>query len=64
MAVGQLPSSGHEMTADDPRFAAALDLQIAQMRRLLELMAPASGVDALRSLRETLPEQRAQAFAR
>jgi hypothetical protein len=28
------------LPADDPRFMAALDLQIAQMRRVLELMAP------------------------
>jgi len=33
------------LPADDPRFMAALDLQIAQMRRVLELMAP-STVDA------------------
>lgn len=30
------------LPADDPRFMAALDLQIAQMRRVLELMAPSS----------------------
>ena len=28
------------LPADDPRFMAAMDLQIAQMRRVLELMAP------------------------
>ena len=44
------------LPADDPRFIAALDLQIAQMRRVLDLMGPSSGAEALRSLRETFPE--------
>lgn len=44
------------LPADDPRFIAALDLQIAQMRRVLDLMAPVSGAEALRSLRDAFPE--------
>mgnify|MGYP001116983845 FL=1 len=55
------------LAADDPRFVAALDLQIAQMRRLLDLMAPASGAGALRAVREAFPEmplvERARAVA-
>ncbi|MCX5493802.1 hypothetical protein OSH11_03700 [Kaistia dalseonensis] len=55
------------LPADDPRFMAALDLQIAQMRRVLELMAPTTGADALRSLRDAFPnapfEERARAVA-
>lgn len=44
------------LAADDPRFMAALDLQIAQMRRVLDLMAPSSSHDAFRSLQDILPE--------
>lgn len=44
------------LPADDPRFIAALDLQIAQMRRVLDLMGPSSSAEALRSLREAFPE--------
>lgn len=44
------------LAADDPRFMAALDLEIAQMRRVLDLMAPSSGAEALRSLRAAFPE--------
>jgi len=44
------------LPSDDPRFIAALDLQIAQMRRVLDLMAPVTGAEALRSLREAFPE--------
>ncbi len=59
--------SAETLAADDPRFVAALDLQIAQMRRLLELMAPASGAEALRAIREAFPDapfgQRALAVA-
>jgi hypothetical protein len=55
------------LPADDPRFMAALDLQIAQMRRVLELMAPTTGAEALRSLRDAFPaapfEERARAVA-
>ncbi len=55
------------LPADDPRFVAALDLQIAQMRRLLELMAPASGAEALRAIRDAFPDalfgERARAVA-
>lgn len=55
------------LPADDPRFIAALDLQIAQMRRVLDLMAPTSGAEALRSLRDAFPdtsfEERARAVA-
>ena len=32
------------------------DLQIAQMRRVLDLMAPVSGSEALRSLRDAFPD--------
>jgi hypothetical protein len=44
------------LAADDPRFMAALDLQIAQMRRVLDLMAPQASQDAFRSLHEMVPE--------
>ncbi|MCX5514998.1 hypothetical protein C3941_11640 [Kaistia algarum] len=44
------------LPADDPRFIAALDLQIAQMRRVLDLMAPVTGAEAMRSLRDAFPE--------
>lgn len=44
------------LPADDPRFIAALDLQIAQMRRVLDLMGPSSGAEALRSLRDAFPD--------
>ena len=44
------------LPADDPRFIAALDLQIAQMRRVLDLMAPTTNAEALRSLREAFPD--------
>lgn len=56
MAIGQFPQSAGALTAEDPRFTAALDLQIAQMRRFLDLMAPASGAEALRTLREAFPD--------
>ena len=66
MAIAEFPQGMAELAADDPRFTAALDLQIAQMRRLLDLMAPASGAEALRTLREAFPDagfgERAQAF--
>jgi hypothetical protein len=55
------------LPADDPRFTAALDLQIAQMRRVLDLMGPKTGAEALRSLRDAFPdaplEERARAAA-
>lgn len=44
------------LAADDPRFVAALDLQLAQMRRLLDLMAPASGAQALLAMAEPFPK--------
>ncbi|MBZ9938247.1 hypothetical protein LB518_18250 [Mesorhizobium sp. BR1-1-16] len=55
------------LAADDPRFVAALDLQIAQMRRVLTLMAPSSGAEALRAMRDAFPDssfgERAMAVA-
>lgn len=41
------------LAADHPRFVAALNLQVAQMRRLLDLMAPSSAPSARRALDET-----------
>ncbi|BCP53334.1 hypothetical protein K32_19510 [Kaistia sp. 32K] len=40
MQSAHTPFQATSLPADDPRFMAALDLQIAQMRRVLELMAP------------------------
>ena len=44
------------LTVDDPRFAAALNRRIGEMRHLLNAMEPASPAIALRTLRETFPE--------
>lgn len=67
MHVAQTELQLATLPADDPRFLAAMDLQIAQMRRVLELMHPTTGADALRSLREAFPEapfeERARAVA-
>lgn len=43
------------MTADDPIFVAALDQRIAEMRRLLDAMAPGSTTLALNALRDAYP---------
>lgn len=56
MLSAQRDLQAETLAADDPRFLAALDLQIAQMRRVLDLMAPSTGAEALRSLREAFPE--------
>jgi hypothetical protein len=51
------------LPADDPRFMAALDLQIAQMRRVLELMAP-NAADAIDGAFAHVPyDERMQAIA-
>jgi hypothetical protein len=51
------------LPADDPRFMAALDLQIAQMRRVLELMAP-NAIDAIDGAFAHVPyDERMQAIA-
>lgn len=67
MAQAQMELQAATLPADDPRFIAALDLQIAQMRRVLDLMAPTTGAEALRSLREAFPDapfgERAKAVA-
>ncbi|HZP21619.1 MAG TPA: hypothetical protein VFB16_15605 [Bauldia sp.] len=44
------------VSADDPRFARALDARIGEMRRLLAAMGPTSAANALRALRTAFPE--------
>lgn len=56
MQQGRIELNATSLAADDPRFMAALDLQIAQMRRVLDLMTPQSSHDAFRSLRDMMPE--------
>ena len=52
------------LPADDPRFMAALDLQIAQMRRVLELMAPNTAADVQNAAFTHVPfDERMQAVA-
>ncbi len=67
MDHGRVELQATTLAADDPRFMAALDLQIAQMRRVLDLMAPQSGAEAFRSLRDMFPtaplEDRVRAVA-
>ncbi len=46
----------HKLTADDPRFARALDGRIGEMRRLLAAMAPTTTARALKALRDAFPE--------
>jgi hypothetical protein len=44
------------LTADDPRFSAALQERIAKMRRLLAAMEPESTAALLRALRQVFPD--------
>jgi hypothetical protein len=63
MQSAHTPFQATSLPADDPRFMAALDLQIAQMRRVLELMAPTDS-DALSGAFAHVPyDERMQAVA-
>ncbi|WP_018181806.1 hypothetical protein [Kaistia granuli] len=64
MQSAHTPFQATSLPADDPRFMAALDLQIAQMRRVLELMAPTAATDALGGAFAHVPyDERMQAVA-